>query len=132
MVAAANSMDQEHRLDRLERHADKTEGRIEVIEKTQSTHTVKLDQIVQAVTVQGAIPRLNVHEWIRSGAAVVSAGAVIAALLIWTIVRTTEANDRVLETRLNYAEKSVDFVLNAIDLKPNVSEHLKTGKTDGP
>ena len=128
---AAIGMDQEHRLDRLERHADKTEGRIEVIEKTQGTHTVKLDQIVQAVTVQSAIPRLNVHEWIRSGAAIVSAGAIIAALLIWIIVRTTEANDKVLETRLNYAEKTVDLVLGVIDLKPNMSTHTKTGKADG-
>lgn len=44
------------RLDKLEDHAIRTEGRLNAIERTQSVHGDKLDQIVNAVTRQESRP----------------------------------------------------------------------------
>ncbi len=121
-------MDQETRLDIIERVQSSHGGRLETIEKTQTSHGGKLDEIIRHVTVQQATPKFDLHAWIRTAGSIVTASAVLCTLVIWTIVRTTEKADAVLEARQSYTERKLDAVVNMLDIRPTYSVHGKTDK----
>ena len=124
-------IDAENRLGQLERHAERTEGRLSVIERTQNIHSDKLDKIITAVTQQGARPQIDIHELIRSAASIVTVVAALAALLIWVITRMTEADTRVLQTRLDYQSQQIDFIKQLSFPVAAVSTH-RENKLNGP
>lgn len=132
-------MNTETRLDGLERHAERTEGRLSSIEKVQAGHTGKLDNIgdkldsvLRSVAVgdaaRAAVPKFNGHEWVRSASAVAGVFALLAALLIWVIVRMTEADTRVINTKLEYHERQIDFIRQMSTPTASVSTHVKGDK----
>ena len=126
------AMDAETRLDTLERHADRTEGRLEAIEKTQTAHGGKLDEIIRAVTVQGAVPRFNFHEWARTlgmlTGLVFMGGTIISGLAMWLVLTLTAADTRATDIRLSYAERKLDAVVQMLDIRPTYSIHGKSDK----
>lgn len=95
------------RLDKLEDHALKTEGRLGIIEQTQSIHGTKLDQIVQAVTTYGARPVFDAHRTVSLVRDVVVMASVFSSLAVWLVLTLTSANDKVTETRLMYQERQI-------------------------
>ncbi len=127
-------MDAEGKLDNLERRADRTDGRLEVIEKTQTSHGGKLDEIIRHVSVQQATPRFNFHEWARTLGMIIgltfTGGSIISGLAVWLVLTLTAADTRVTDVRLSYAERKLDAVVQMLDVRPTYSIHGKTDKAN--
>ena len=73
------------RLTALERHAISTEKRLDAVDLTLNNHGSKLDAIMAAVTEQRALRGPGLSEMIRTASSFATAGAILAALMIYII-----------------------------------------------
>lgn len=123
--------DDDGRLIKLENHALKTEGRLDTIEKTQSSHSVKLDQIFTAVTIQQNVPRFDVHKMISTIRDILGIAGVFGFLAVWLIVTLNAATERAtaLDIKHNaeiaglknsYALERIDRLTSAFTWRPSI------------
>lgn len=103
-MAEGMEKEEQQRLDILENHAVKTEGRVGVIEQTLGVHGEKLDQIVTAVTRYDARPVFDFHTWVKTIGVLIGMGSVFGGLAVWLVLTLTAADARVTEVKLHYAE----------------------------
>lgn len=126
------TMDQETRLDSIEKVQSSHGGRLEAIEKTQMSHGGKLDEIIRHVTVQQATPKFNFHEWARTIGMLLgltfTGGSIISGLAVWLVLTLTAADTRVTDVRLSYNERKLDAIIQMLDIRPTYSIHGKTDK----
>ena len=93
------------------------ENRLDTVEGTLVTHGTKLDQIITAVTKNEAARGPGLSEMIRTGSSLATAGAIIAALLIYVITSVMAAPLTTLKERqtvINERTERVDKL--ALDL----------------
>ena len=91
------------RLEKLEDHASKTEGRLGTIERTQTDHGIKLDDIGRslatistALTRYDARPVFNLSGFISTCRDVFAIMAVCAGFALWYVTTLTATQDKVL------------------------------------
>lgn len=109
MTDEENTQVDDDRLEKLEKHATKTEGRLDTIEKTQGHHSTKLDQIFTAVTRAEGRPQFDLWKAVSSVRDVLAIGAVIGSLSVWLVLTLTAAENRVTETKLAWQVEKIEW-----------------------
>jgi hypothetical protein len=112
------SEDTTARLETLEDHAIKTEGRLTVIESTQRSHGDKLDRIVEAVTTYGARPVFNLSGAISMVRDIFAIASVIGGLAVWFVLTMTAANDRISQIEIAHMRERVATLEKSFSWKP--------------
>lgn len=110
---STGEVDTDDRLGTLERHAVKTESRLDGIERTQVDHGAKLERIVNAVTGFESRPRFDVHKILSSVRDLVVVASVFASLSLWFVLTITAANDKATELEIKHQAEKVEIKLSA-------------------
>jgi hypothetical protein len=106
-------IDTDDRLGTLERHAVKTESRLDGIERTQVDHGVKLERIVTAVTQFDSRPKFDVHKILSSVRDLVVVASVFSTLAVWFVLTLTASNDKAVELSIKHEAERVELRLAA-------------------
>jgi hypothetical protein len=106
----SKQVDFDVRLTTLERHAIATEKRLDHVDKTLHGHGTLLSDIKAAVTKQEATRGPGIGETIRTASSLATAGAIIAALLIYVITSVMQGPLVTLTERQAISLKAADRV----------------------
>jgi hypothetical protein len=96
------------RLQTLEHHAQRTEVRLNSVEKTLNTHSGKLDRIVDAVTQHTAKPQFNPREMVSFIRDVVVLGAAAGSVIIYIATNIAAGPAAILDLRVTQIERRLD------------------------
>lgn len=115
------------RLDLLEEHAGRTEGRLSVIENIQKDHGVKLDGIGSTLSTislnmaktEGRTP-FDFHVWVKTIGVLLGIAAAFATLSTWLIITLTRSDIELINYKLATQENRLDDIRKAWTWRPTL------------
>lgn len=122
------------RLDKLEEHSARTEGRLGAIERTQVDHGLKLDHIgngLQTLTLAIAKsegkPQFKLADFISTARDIFAIGAVCAGFALWYVTTLTAKSDailakdnEILAIKLQHTADKLTWLENRFSWKPTL------------
>lgn len=117
--------DHDGRLDKLEDHAVRTEGRLSAIEGTQAAHGSKLDSIAASIgqlstslVRYDSRPVFDFHAWVKTVGVLFTVCAILGGLATWFVLTMTAADNRVTAVRLDYQASELQRIRDAMGWRP--------------